>query len=504
MKNEQTIKTRKAKNKTNYASVLAELRGRYKNLSEVIMELVDNASSDFEAHCTEDFHGMIDVEINKLKNASLRVTVRDNGFGIVDLDKALAIGNKAGAQTATNDHAQGFKNLPVEKIYLRTATESGYYRVDGPFYEGVEIQECEPFEDLKRGTEFVFEIGMPYFKPSTVRWGESSGAGNCTKFFSIIDCIVDDIGMVHGFRMKELGYEIRVTADDGQEQQTYNVEPILPVVTPYDATDPALGTPKKAEGVCKIPAFDGNGTITMEYSFGEVSPNIPSRKGYFEKKLATQGLYFYQNGRYIGKTDSFGDRAAHPSKNGHVGIIKLHIQKASQAPQTEIAKTGYVKSSLQYIKLVETANALVPNLASILARKAREKVTEVDVTRALTAKMVENGDIAEHQVQVPGDSKAKADIVNYTKKEIYEFKLKPAAVGDAFQLLGYIAAWMDENDGKTPFRKAYLCTTDLPDEAREDMKHANYILKQISNIQIEYRNLYEFTGNNEKILGKAA
>ena len=342
-----TTKTpRQAQNKTNHENILAELRGHYGNLSEILMELIDNSSSAFERY---SFNGHIDVTLTKVGENLLRVVVRDNGSGIEDIDVALSIGNKSGAQSASNDHAQGFKNLPVKKIYLRTANLHGeYYYVEGPFYEGVEIQECEPFADLPQGTEFVLEVDYEYLRRSTNRWGEKTGSGNCTKFFTLIECVVEDIAVVHGLRMQELGYTISVTANDGFTEEEYEVQPLFSEIEPFDAMDPDLGSNEKTEGEREVEAFDGEGTITMKYCFGEAKPNRESRKRYFAKKLSTQGAYYYHNGRYIGKTESLGIRAPHPSNNGCMATINLLMERASQSPQTEIAKTGYIEYSLQY------------------------------------------------------------------------------------------------------------------------------------------------------------
>ena len=489
-----TTKTsRQAQNKTNHENILAELRGHYGNLSEILMELIDNSSSAFERY---SFNGHIDVTLTKVGENLLRVVVRDNGSGIEDIDVALSIGNKSGAQSASNDHAQGFKNLPVKKIYLRTANLNGeYYYVEGPFYEGVEIQECEPFADLPQGTEFVLEVDYEYLRRSTNRWGEKTGSGNCTKFFTLIECVVEDIAVVHGLRMQELGYTISVTANDGFTEEEYEVQPLFSEIEPFDAMDPDLGSNEKTEGEREVEAFDGEGTITMKYCFGEAKPNRESRKRYFAKKLSTQGAYYYHNGRYIGKTESLGIRAPHPSNNGCMATINLLMERASQGPQTEIAKTGYIENSLQYAKLRDLEYSLVPNIDHILHRESSKKLTELAITKEFSKRLVAQAHRVEHQPLMPGETKAKADVIDFTTKTIYEMKTKSAADKDVWQLFGYISTYLDEQEGRVPFDKAYLCALDLPTEAAAAIKHANFMLAHVCDIRIEYRNLYEVAGD---------
>lgn len=492
-KNMNKATTRKANNPVDVENILKDIRGQYGNLSQIIMELVDNSASNFEYIGANGHH--IQITITRAKKGLVHVVVRDDGDGIENLDKALSIGNKEGAQTASNDHGHGFKNLPVLNIYLRTTHNGKSYYVEGPFVEGVEIQECEVFEDLPHGTEFTFDVAEEYLQAATARWGEDAGAGNCSKFFSLIECVVEDIGMVHGHRMDSLGYTITVEAYDGVERQVYPVQSILPNIKPFNVMAAELNTTKKTIGSKKIPAFNGEGEITLEYCIGENIDDRGGRKRYYAKQLTSQGFYILLNGRYIGKTANLsGVKTIHPSQNGFMGVVNIVAKTAAQAPHTAVAKTGFIKSHVEYNRLVNELFELCPNIDQILNREVGKRLTERAFVKAFAEKLEQEGHIVETDLQTPG-TKDKIDMVDITSKILYEMKLKSAKSQDPYQILRYINAYRYENNGRMPFKKAYLCATDLPSEAAVALRHVNQTLSDMGmKISVEFKNVYTVGG----------
>lgn len=492
------MKSRKANNAPIYEAIIKDNSGRYGNLSQMLMELIDNSASNFQAYFNPN--GCVDIKITRISQTELHVVVRDNGTGMMDIDKALTLGDKSAAETASNDHAQGFKNLNVKNMVLRTANINGKcYLVKGPFIEGVEIEEHEFFEDLAQGTEFAFDVDFSMLIASNRRWGEKRGKANISTFSALVECIAEDIGVVHGYRMVEIGYNINIVADDMTtgSSTVIKVAPVLPVIMPFAVTDPALGGIGKAQGRKTIPAFNGEGTIDIEYVIGMVDPR-PSKKGYFQKNINGQGWHIYINNRYIGKTDALDNRVAHPSRNGCMGRVNFITDKAAKAPQTEIAKTGFVESSADYNRLMEELNALLPNASEVIKRHTKPAVSENQITALYAKKRNAEGVIVETQGQVP-NTDDHYDILDFTNGILMEFKNKAASTDNVFQLVRYISAYCCEQESSIPFKRAYLVAKDCPPDAEKAIEHANFILERCG-VQIEYHNLYEIAGDVMKEL----
>lgn len=486
-------KARKANNKSEWKQILKELQGHYGKLSEVIMELIDNASSAFEKFSMKN--GVIEVVIHKLNANTLRVTVRDNGCGIQDIDAALSLGKRSTALTALSGHGMGFKNLPVKSITLRTINQNGgAWEVKGPFIERVNITPFDGFEDRETGTELVFDIDAAYLNADVARWGERTTATSKNRTFPMLcDCVVEHIAVVMGKRMTKWEHKIIVTAqDENKKEKVFDVEPLLLNINPLKlvAEHPELGS---THGTKKVDAFNGDGSITVEYAFGYGSASRKSKRGYFQNNQVSQGWYISINGRYIGKTAALGPRATHPSLNGLMGWIDLQVDYAEQAPQTEIAKTGFVEASHQYNALLEIIEGLIPNLNEVMRREIKTAQVHDIMRDELYKSMIARGHVAGREVMVPGESKQEVDNIDYTDKILYELKSKGATTRDVFQLYGYVAAYVHNTPKNIPFKTVLLCATDFPEECMGALEDANCLLEPYG-FEIQTKYLYEVEG----------
>lgn len=484
---------RVARNKTELKQILKELQGHYGKLSEVVMELVDNASSAFEKFNQTD--GKVEIIIAKQLNDELHVIVRDNGMGIQDIDVALTLGKRSGALTALSGHGMGFKNLPVSKIVLRTVNQKGEaWEVKGPFVERVRIKPFAGFDDRTTGTELEFTISSAYLNADIARWGErSSATGETRTFFVLCDCLAEHIGVVMGKRMKKFGHAISIVAHDiNGKSKTFNVEPLTLEVNPMKLVSqhPEIGITK---GTATIPAFNGDGFITANFVFGHGTPSRKGRRGYFADNQVCQGWYISINGRYIGKTATISTRATHPSLNGLMGWVDLQVDYAEQAPQTEIAKTGFVEASHQYTALLEQIQQFIPSLDNVIRQEIKMANLHDIMRDELFEHMMRNKHNAGKEVEVPGGSKQEVDNLDYTDKVLYELKAKGATTRDVFQLYGYVAAYAHNTPMNIPFNKVYLCATDFPAECRAALSDANHMLEPWG-IEIEPKFLYEIEG----------
>lgn len=483
----------KAKNKAKWQQLLKEMRGHYGKLSEVIMELIDNASSVFEKFNL--LNGTIEVIIKKLNSKTLQVIVRDNGAGIQNIHAALSLGNRSSAYNALSGHGMGFKNLPVKSIILRTMNQNGEgWVVTGPFIEGVEMERFSGFEDRETGTEFEFTIAAEYLNADIARWGERSTSKSQNRtFFMLCDCVAEHISVVIGKRIEKFQHNITVTAyDENDKKKEYEVKPLLLVINPLKlvAEHPELGS---TQGVKEIDAFNGDGKIIAEYVFGYGAPNRKSKRGYFQNNQVSQGWYISINGRYIGKTATIGTNATHPSLNGLMGWIDLQVNYAEQAPQTEIAKTGFVEASHQYNELLEVIEGLIPNLSEVMRREVKAANVHDVMRDELYASMIAKGHIAGKEVMVPGESKQECDNIDYTDGILYELKPKNATTRDVFQLYGYVAAYVHNQPRNIPFKTVLLCAAGFPDECQGAIADANCLLEPYG-LEIEMRHLHEVDG----------
>lgn len=485
---------READNPVNIQQLLKELRGHYGKLSEVIMELIDNASSVFEKFRLQNGH--IDVFIRKQNDGTLHVIVRDNGHGIQDIDAALTLGDRNTALTALSGHGMGFKNLPVEKITLRSVNQNGdAWEVEGPFVEHVNIAPFAGFPDGKCGTELDFVIKGDYLKADIARWGERSNtSGTKYSFYVLCDYLAEHIGVVMGRRMNQFGHTITIYANDGKSKKdkVFKVESLTLEVNPVAlmAEAPAVGV---TAGSKKIDAFDGNGSITANFKFGYGKPSRKSKRGYFQYNQVSQGWYIFINGRYIGKTHTISAREKHPCLNGLMGWVDLVVDYAEQAPQTEIAKTGFVEASPQYTRLLEEISKLIPNLTDVLIRETKNACVHDIMRDELFNHFVSMQQTCSKEVNVPGGSEQRMDVLNYTNRTMYELKTKAATTKDVFQVLGYVAAYIRNQPMNIPFDTVYICATDFPEPFQAALEDANVLLAR-DGLEIQTRYLYEVEG----------
>lgn len=483
----------KAKNKAEWKQLLKEMQGHYGKLSEVIMELIDNASSVFEKFNL--LNGTIEIIIKKLNAKTLQVIVRDNGAGIQDIHAALSLGKRSSALTALSGHGMGFKNLPVKTIILRTVNQNGEaWEVTGPFIEGVDMDPFDGFTDRETGTELEFTIAAEYLNADIARWGErSTSNGKNRTFFMLCDCVAEHISVVLGKRIEKFQHNITITAyDENDKKKEYEVKPLLLVINPLKlvAEHPELGS---TQGIKEVDAFNGDGKITAEYVFGYGAPSRKSKRGYFQNNQVSQGWYISINGRYIGKTATIGVNATHPSLNGLMGWIDLQVDYAEQAPQTEIAKTGFVEASHQYNALLEMIEGLIPGLHEVLRRELKAAKVHDVMRDELHTFLTTNGHVAYKEAEVPGQSKQKVDNLDTTAQILYELKSKVATTRDVFQLYGYVAAYVHNTPNNIPFKTVLLCATGFPDECMGAIADANCLLEPYG-FEIEPRHLHEVEG----------
>lgn len=487
------LSSRAAKNPINIETIMDAMRGHYGALSPMIMEIADNSSSNYELHRVG---GNIRIRIFRIGDGLVRVTITDDGTGIEDIDAALALGNRQGKKTALNGWGHGIKNIPGWDIVVRTTNAKGSFMVVGPLVEGVQIQECERFSDLPHGTEVSFTIEEKMLVASNRRWGSKDGKGRISKFFTLVQCVVEDIGLVHGMRMQKLGYSIVVEACDGCETVEFKVKPLVPVIAPFSRLDESICASRKTMGTKQIPAFNGDGLITLEYCVGTNETEIDSIKEYFAPNRAhAQGWYIYMNGRFIGKTATLKGTKLHNSENGYMGVVNIIVDYAAQAPRTAIAKTGFVEESPDYNRLLDELYELCPNMDQILNRAKRSKMTERTLNTQWGSRMIAAGDDVEIHGQVPGTAD-EFDILNYTKGILYENKMKAAQSKNVYQIMEYALAYHYENNGRVPFTKAYLCATDLPAETEIAMTHVNAALADMGlKVKIQFKNIHKMCGD---------
>ncbi len=475
-------------------SVLEELCGHYGRCSEVVMEYIDNDASNIVKYGIKG-HIQVYIENNEGKTVSIRI--RDNGTGIKNIKAALSLGDTTAAETAGNDHNFGLKNCSIitsNHVLMTDLGNGTAYIVRGPIVERVKVEKHKCIPGLKRGTEVRFDLDYKFLQADNKRWGEYTGAGSVQNFFTLVECLVETIGLVHGRRMKEYGYKITVTAVDKAKKEVYAVKPLAWTMKSFYAVDPTLGVKRKTEGVSYFPSFDGDGEFPVDYWFGNVTA-ARTRLGYLKKNQVSQGIYFFINWRYIGRTSTLClERGTHPALNGMVGIVNMRLDRASQGPKTCVAKTGFVQSSPDYNRLLDLTYGLVPNLSYIINRELNSGLKELKVTKAWASKLAKMGHNVEHQPRVPGITDEKSDILDFTDKILYEVKLGALTVAGVRQIQSYVSAYLAEMEGNLPFEHAYICATSCPSEAERALEHANYILG-FHGIKIEYRDLHELAGD---------
>lgn len=482
--------SRKANNATNIETVMKDNRAHYGGFSAIGMELIDNSAGDFEKYGIKNGH--ITVYIERVNTTTLHVSVRDNGTGIMDIDQALTIGERACAMTSINGHGQGFKNLPVSNAVLRTVNIKGeHFIVKGPFVENCLIDDVTPIDDIEHGTEFSFDISYAMLKNSTNRWGEDVGRGTIGKFEKLVQCVAEDIAFVHGRLMRRLGYTVAINAQDRTTNQefTIDVQPMIPTLKPFDEFEDENLVAPKTEGKVVIPAFSrGKNPVTIEYEFG-IMEKMDSIKNYFNWSMPGQGVYIYLNDRYIGKTSRLGSRSIHNRHNGMVGIINIVAENADDAPQTAIAKTGFVTEYEDYIRLMDEIYQMCPNIDQIMERALAKKVSEKTLCDLVVFNARKRGERIEREMTVveeaPND---RVDIFNMTTKTLYEVKMKTASSDNVYQLKRYIDyfeyKFVNSSRKTRDVKRAVLTARDISPEAEFAMKLCNMNLKN-SGIPIE-------------------
>ena len=116
-------------NPTGYG-LFAGIGDNFNSMGQVICELADDAISNLRANCSDpDLSMTVVLSFENLGDA-VRIGVVDGGTGISDLNSALTIACRDGAQTPLNEHGFGLKHAlascdsgPTQEWVIRTRTK---------------------------------------------------------------------------------------------------------------------------------------------------------------------------------------------------------------------------------------------------------------------------------------------------------------------------------------------------------------------------------------------
>jgi hypothetical protein len=272
---------------------------------------------------------------------------------------------------------------------------------------------------------------------------------------------VEDLGYLYSGVIKKGEAAIDVIAEGEKFNQS------VPAVEPK-----WVGTYDPGEG--KTDYDLGNGTVRIEYYFGEIEDS--NHRRYYKKNQATQGAEIRINGRLIlaNQFTEIWGLERHNTYNHFLVTINLVTEHASRLPQTRTSKNGVRSGDERLKKLFEWIQKThpTPDSKPSSAQSERELVEILAKCKETHIRASEKKIIQEHEVFKKWGSPVSADLYVYDGSDvvIYEAKKESASIKEVYQLVMYWDGLV--SDGIDP-AEGILVAVSFPEAVKKVLEYFN-------------------------------
>lgn len=302
-------------------------------------EFIDNSISNFKAN--NAIARAIAIYIECRGKNGYDITVEDSGTGIKNLEAAVTLGSRAGAETPLNEHGFGFKhalaagnpqndNWSVKTCTADMRSRNEYCEIKAPYR--IDDLPCEVCQGswskagFNTGTAISFHCSEDLFKTIT-----RGCKGNYSLHESIMEILCEYLGYTYSGVIKSMGIPITIVyKDDAGETFLYTVS----------AVEPSWAKCKSKSGV--IESFNlGNGPVQIEFTFGRIERSQKTKR-FYQANLASSGVEIRINGRAIESNlfKKIWGIENHPSYNQFLGVVNIVSDKLERLPRTKTSKNG--------------------------------------------------------------------------------------------------------------------------------------------------------------------
>ena len=430
-------------NPTGYG-LFAGIGDNFNSAAQAICELADDAISNLRANSDDpDLSMTIVVSFENLGDA-VEIGVVDGGTGITNLDSALTIACRDGAQTPLNEHGFGLKHAlascdssPSQQWSIRTRTKKDaaanqYREVTAPYSMGTS-EEDQPMKvffypgagGLPYPTGTAVTVRCPMAKFRTVKPDRKAAQSD---FHHLVKYVIEELRYIYAGVLANTPITMEVWEISGGEETQHTLMPLLPVWEEGSVKDYG-----------EIPCNLGGGLLTIRCKYGNILKN-PSNAIYYKCNMESSGVELRINGRTIehGMFDRVWGEAIHPSQNRFLVQVDLITDNPAALPATKNTKTSFCEADPRLKNLLSWIASYVPAPA-----KDVDSV-ELRYVKELTAKREKDPTVLrvsrEEPVYQKIGLKAKVDLfVGYIDRVIiYEAKAGKTKALDLYQLRMYV------------------------------------------------------------------
>lgn len=418
-------------------SLFHSIAGNFTKCSQIICEFIDNALSNLRAHGDEgDLVRCVDLRLED-RGDFVEVMVRDGGTGILDLDNALTIAGRVGAESPLSEHGMGIKHAlasvdagPSQDWTIQTRTEEDaaldrHKQVRSPYGIGTMSWTAVPGKgDIEARTGTVITFRCPKSVFNTLNPGRSE-----VSFSKLTDYLAEELRYTYGRILRAGEFWINLTEVDlGGKVRRHLVNAPL---EPQWAEGTRVDLPRVAVDL-------GGGPVILECRYGLVNANEGTLLHY-KANMATSGVELSVNGRVIehGLCGRIFGEALHPSQNGFLAQINLEADSPAALPATKAAKNAFREDDPRLEALFRwiRANVRRPDKD---CRSREEKLVDMLRDKELARPGVLRVSKEEGVYQSVG-LKVKVDLFVSRSDGVtlYEAKARTSKAEDLYQLLMY-------------------------------------------------------------------
>lgn len=320
----------------------------FKNLSQALWEVVDNAISNLLSN-PKSIRNII-IVFSKTSNG-YRIRIEDSGTGILNLEKAFSVGNRENQTTTLNEHGYGLKNFLAYcdttnskwNIYTRNDkdTPGTYRKVAAPYTTlAMEVEIIEennvPWPGILNGTGTIIEVEIPksLFYTLRDRGGANALDAKCFEY------LCEDLSFVYSSLIDQHNIAIRVDADE-LPGGTCQIKALRPEGDLYESFE-------------DLKCDFGGGQVSVNISWRDIKDQ-PNVKRYYRRSGRCSGAEIRLNGRVISYNllDEIWPRDSHPSTNGFLLQVNIISDNKDALPSTDRTKTSLFESDSKTQKLYD-------------------------------------------------------------------------------------------------------------------------------------------------------
>lgn len=469
--------------------------GNFDNLTQILNEFIDNASSNFKASYYLEKPRTLNkifVRIIEKKKGLYKVEVEDTGTGITNLEVALSIGDKSAGQTTLNEHGFGMKNALAaanpenDKWSIKTRTfddvkNDEYTEIQAPYEFNQQIIKVTGSTDWE-GVHQTGTIVTFYITDDLLRTIAKGLKGNYKNLDSLVEVLAEDLGYTYRTYIQEgiCSLTIEYKALHMPHIVTKNVSIVEPSI------DTLFG-PKHGNEKLDL----GNGEVEIDYEFLKVKRS--NNKKHYLANMSSSGVEIRVNGRVL--ADNLFSEIWGIEKHNSYNylLIRLDIKSdfSERLPSTSTNKIGLKQDDpkLEEIYKWIRKHLSKPEKEADLADDEKD-LFDILMSKKLKftkdfAKMGINVNIErEKEVFTKLGGKVRADLYEeHCQKNkdgkvecagtVYEGKKKQTTINDVYQLIKYWDGLV--NDGYS-IKEGVLIAKDHPKSVKDLVKIKNQSL----------------------------